>query len=185
MTRALDEGLLERLLSAWREQGAPIADRLVPGLSDQEMDDLMAPTGLRLPAEARCWWGWHDGITNYVSRAKEMGPDIDIQPLAEAIEFVAEFPLGGGDEEAPATWFPFAGVPRGVLTLDCAADDLAPTHRVDFEVGLGPGTASMGEMVLLWIQMMESGAWTWNTAEARWIRHYDSWPDFAKGVYVI
>jgi hypothetical protein len=31
-----------------------------PRLADEEMDVLTAPLGLRLPCEARVWWGWHE-----------------------------------------------------------------------------------------------------------------------------
>jgi hypothetical protein len=60
-SRLLTEHLLEELAERWRALRAPIADSLRPGLSDAEMDALVSPLGLRLPHEARVWWGWHDG----------------------------------------------------------------------------------------------------------------------------
>ena len=53
--------LLEELERQWRVQGAPLVAGLAPGLTDTEIDALTEPIGLRLPAEPRLWWRWHDG----------------------------------------------------------------------------------------------------------------------------
>jgi cell wall assembly regulator SMI1 len=58
----LTEDLLEHLAERWRALRAPIANSLRPGLSEAEMEALVDPLGLRLPTEARVWWGWHDGV---------------------------------------------------------------------------------------------------------------------------
>jgi cell wall assembly regulator SMI1 len=52
---------LDRLERVWRRLDSPLVDLLRPGLSDEQIDELMAPTGLTLPDELRLWWGWHDG----------------------------------------------------------------------------------------------------------------------------
>lgn len=53
---------LDKLDEHLRRQGAQIADVLEPGLSEHDIDDaVMDSVGLRLPAEARTWFGWHNG----------------------------------------------------------------------------------------------------------------------------
>ena len=74
----------------WREDGAPTADALRPGLGDTEMDELTAPLGLRLPPEARTLWSWHDGA--------EPGPNVqwigtgwEPLPLSRAVSITQEY----------------------------------------------------------------------------------------------
>lgn len=52
--------LLERFASALRARGIPVDD-LMPGLGDDEIDEITGPVGLELPEEVRAWWRWHDG----------------------------------------------------------------------------------------------------------------------------
>jgi hypothetical protein len=52
---------IDRLVDALRQQGAPVVDLLAPGLSDRQMDELTAPLDIRLPDEARTWWGHYNG----------------------------------------------------------------------------------------------------------------------------
>jgi hypothetical protein len=57
MTTLLSEALLEEFAARLRAQRAPAWDAAQPGLSDSEMERLVRPIGLRLPFEARLWWG--------------------------------------------------------------------------------------------------------------------------------
>jgi hypothetical protein len=83
----LDAGLLAQLEDCWRACGAPVADALRPGLTDDEMDALTAPLGIRLPAEARRWWGWHDGANAKPGyEAPLLGPQRPLYPLARAVQ---------------------------------------------------------------------------------------------------
>jgi hypothetical protein len=58
----LDESLLDGLVAALRAQGAPIVDHLNAGIADAELDVLTAPLGIKLPAEARAWWRYANGV---------------------------------------------------------------------------------------------------------------------------
>lgn len=49
--------VLTRLESQWRRLGAPVADRLRPGLAEAEIESLAAVRGLVLPPEL-----WSGGI---------------------------------------------------------------------------------------------------------------------------
>lgn len=48
--------LLEELKARWRDLGAPIAEQLRPGLSQEQIDAIVAPLGLHVPSEALVWW---------------------------------------------------------------------------------------------------------------------------------
>lgn len=50
-------GFEERL----RDLGAPVVDRLRPGLRPAEMERIAAEHGVQLSQDAAAWWGWHDG----------------------------------------------------------------------------------------------------------------------------
>jgi hypothetical protein len=184
MTRTLDPSLLEQLESAWREQGAEIAGVLAPGLSGPEIDELVAPLGLHLPEEARLWWGWHNGVTVETARGWDIGPDIGFYSLAQAVAELDEYPLSGGNDLAPSTWLPLTHAPGGYLALDSAGPVVAPVHRVDVETGFLTGADSMGDLVALWIDTIEAGAWSWNPA-GYWDRDPDRAPERAAKMYVI
>ena len=84
----LDRQLLGELEARWHAEGAPITERLTPGLSDEEIDAITAPLGIRLPAEARLWWQWHNGVpaSAVTLRAERTigGPYYEYIPLEEA-----------------------------------------------------------------------------------------------------
>lgn len=44
-----------------RGLGAPVVDRLRPGLSLSEMEQIAAEHGVQLSQDAAAWWAWHDG----------------------------------------------------------------------------------------------------------------------------
>src|SRR4051812_33459285 len=84
--RLLDGDLLSQLEERWRSQGAAIADRLRPGLSSIEIDEVTAGSGLTLPTEAKTWWGWHDGAADLASGAGQLGPGFFFLPLSAALD---------------------------------------------------------------------------------------------------
>ncbi len=184
MPHLLDDDLLHRLESAWREQGAEIADVLAPGLDVREAEERVhARLGVTLPTEARRWFGWHDGTESSTPHGWDVGPYVSFYSLSDAFE-VLDLPFGAGGETAPSTWLPIAQAPGGLICIDCADPEVAVVHRIDYEVGFRPGAASMGEMVLLWLEMYESGAWSWNPA-GYWNRDFDKAPSRIDGMYVV
>ena len=89
-------------------------ERLEPGLAGEEMDALTAPLGLRLPTEARLWWGWHDGVAASQVRyehEREAAPGWPYFPLEESIarcrqwrEISREWAEGAPGAEPPPWW---------------------------------------------------------------------------------
>jgi hypothetical protein len=83
--RVLDQALPDELEAAWRAHGAEIATVLAPGLSDDPITALVEPLGPTLPAEARSWWGRHDGVTATTVFGWEIGPEVGFSSLAKLL----------------------------------------------------------------------------------------------------
>lgn len=169
---------LDRLEGVLHSLGAPVAELFRPGLTDEQIDDLMAPTGLTLPDELRIWWRWHDGANEAASDQEEgrrLGPGgwlhlslrqaVDLHGYhngryREMIEIEAM-------DLAELAWrpnlFPFSHrgwQPNHVL----AADTSVPKHAsapvvMTSEMGIESwtGADSVSEVVGLWIELLESG----------------------------
>jgi cell wall assembly regulator SMI1 len=188
----LTEDLLEQLAERWRTLRAPIATSLRPGLADNEIDALVAPLELRLPHEARVWWGWHDGTeTGLISHG--IGNHIVPLQLAQAVARYRELlqvaaEVTADDETfAPGDywrheWFPFAAPRRADLACDCAVPEGAPTpiRHVEFELpaqSQEPVAPSLGAVVSLWIEAIDSGAWTFDhNRPPGWETHHERFP---------
>jgi hypothetical protein len=69
-----------------------VADKLRPGLTDGQIDEFSRPMRISLPAEARRWWGWHDGAFPFTPRRgpAELGPGRPFLPLKEAVRVSME-----------------------------------------------------------------------------------------------
>jgi hypothetical protein len=84
----LDRYLLGDLEARWRAQSAPIVERLTSGLTSEDIDAITAPLGVRLPAEARQWWQWHNGVPSAYGDRRVLrtigGPYYEYIPLEEA-----------------------------------------------------------------------------------------------------
>ena len=178
MPRVLDVAVCEDLKQRWRDQGAPLVNHLRPGLSDDEMDALTAEVGIRLPAEARVWWAWHDGGENRGQpgdRALEMGPGHSFLSLAEAIHGCRMWRRVYEDFDPPIWqpgWLPITSSEREVV-IDCGvgSDDPIPVYSVfsqAFTEDDPPAAGSMGELVEIWIDAIDSGAWSYDQSAQRW-----------------
>jgi cell wall assembly regulator SMI1 len=185
--------LLNRLENAWRRQKAPIAEFLVPGLSEDVIEAMTAPLGLRLPVEARAWWQWQNGVDvpkeRWTSEAPRLGgTDLDIISLDRAVaeylqsrrldeELRRRDPIFREQQLMPSpSWFPIARAPNGdVLMVDCSVPEGAPTpiRRISFgdldfaRVRLN----SLTEVVELWLELLDRELWWYSRENAQW--HYD------------
>ena len=110
--------LLEAVRDRWRDDGAPTAEALRPGLGNSEIDELTAPLGLRLPPEARTLWSWHDGAEPGRG-VLWIGTGWEPLSLARAVSLTQEYRKrywGVGDDELGLAIWPesFLGaVPTG------------------------------------------------------------------------
>lgn len=175
---------LEQLLDRWRSAGAPIAESLRPGLSEQAQDAIVTPLGLRLPHEARVWWGWHDG-TNTTTASYAIGLDLLYLPLEKALGVykrqlhVAATVASGDDSLSPEdvwpdNWLPISIRGNGAMMVcDCSVPEGSPTpiRHVDhefFNQAVDPVAPSLGTVVSSWIDALDTGAWTFNPGLKRW-----------------
>lgn len=175
---ALTPPLLEELEQRWRDRGLPILDQLRPGLTDDEIDDLMAPLGLELPEEARVWWRWHDGadLTGTSGEwAFSPAGSVVFTPLARQVEHYREMPSrssalagrAGRDEDFwwRPSWFALTqGRPE--VVCDCAAPGPAsPIYAYDVSMWEGlhtPRADSFGQVVTWWIRAYDDGIWRYD-----------------------
>ena len=191
--RLLSVGQLEVLKERWASMGAPIAEHLQAGLSEDQIETAMQPLGLRLCDEARTWWGWHDGVSDAVGVTTPerfiMLAGLQFLPLREAVGWYSrmretahgvahvarergEEPVRDADYFWPRTRFPVVDTNNGLLVCDTGvpAGAPSPVRSWDREAGwpLIPGGArSFGEMVDFWIAALDSGAIGWDPARRR------------------
>ena len=191
--KLLSRQLLNELELRWRERDAPILNRLNPGLADAEIDALTQPIAVELPAEARLWWGWHDGVDmtqGSFAYEREVGPWWRILSLAEAVAEYQRCRTISEDVERAArrpepawwhpSWFPIAHDPGvAILACDCAVGpgDPTPIRRLTQPEGLPapePRVPSLGTLIACWIEAFDRGVWArrtgggWTIDESRW-----------------
>ncbi len=151
-------------MSAWRSQGASIADYLLPGLSRAEIESGFASVGLVPPREAFVWWGWHNGVAGN----HQPGPgDMQLPSLAECIEHVrrergldSELQEAGSDPVWGPDWFCLTN--SIAIATEVPDDDPSPAYLVHWhyvDVPAPPIAQSVGELVSNWIRAIEMGAW--------------------------
>ena len=178
-TRVLDEKLLDELERRWSDRGAFVARALRPGITDEDMDALTEPIGLQLPHEARRWWGWHDGAEPQIPGiAAELGPGRAFLSLAESVrewqrlrQLLLEASHGADDPDWRESWLPIDAQKRPIL-FDCGVgfEDPVPVRSFFMEdpTAGATGVSSIGELVLVWIQAIDCGAWTYDRSLDHW-----------------
>jgi cell wall assembly regulator SMI1 len=175
--------LLDGLKELWAREGAPVLQHLRPGLAPEEIDALTEPLGVRLPTEARTWWGWHDGVSGTVALGvqRELGPGLPFLPLGDAVALyrhalqqAAEVAGDQADYWWRPSWFPVTER-SGEIRCDCSVEDGSPTpiywaysHDHDADGLANPKVESFGTMVTWWIEAVESGAWRYSAEARRW-----------------
>jgi cell wall assembly regulator SMI1 len=177
----LTDDLLGQLEARWRQQGAPVAGALRPGLSDEEIDDATGAIGLRLPREARRWWGWHDGADPPAPglAPAQLGPGKNFLSLADAVKECERTRQvqrqAWGDDLGPhwqAGWLPLFSSNRPIV-FDCSGSDVQPVPVRSFffedPTAGEEGVGSIGELVLVWIEAIDCGAWRYDQSAGRWL----------------
>jgi hypothetical protein len=146
------------------------------------MDDLTRPLGVRLSAEARAWWGWHDGADPALRLGTERdlgGPFQAFLTLEEAVssyrtnrDFLVNDKGERYEEIWRASWFPVTAYKHGdFLVCDCGVAHRAPSpiHVVEWEdPDPSPRAASFEEMISAWVEAIASGRWLYNSDTRSW-----------------
>jgi hypothetical protein len=190
----LTADLLETLETGWARQSAPVMEHLRPGLSPERIDDLTAPLGLRLPVEARIWWGWHDGVDVRLGPRTELGPSLPFLPLEAAIDLclllrdqAAHVWGERADYWWRTSWFPITER-LGAIRCECGVEEGAPTpifwadsHDHDANGLTIPKLESLGSLVAWWGEALETGAWRYDHKNHRWKRDPERLPPDRRG----
>lgn len=172
----LTQQLLDQLERRWRENDALILHHLQPGLSDEQIDQLTAPLGLRLPEEARRWWRWHDGAPmDAPPGSRDIGAGPNYIPLSYAVE-QTEFLRSLDPVVWSDTWLVMTDE-SDPLVMDCggAFDEPVCVRTTALQDPEPPpadhATTSIGELISLWIEAFDNGAYTYDKDVGRWERH--------------
>ncbi len=160
-----------------------------PGLTDEEIDQRLAPHGLIAPEGLRRWYRRHDGVSP--------PPDLPVAPwelggwrplsLADALaerqfraELVAEItagePAGTADEVWHPEWLPVFTAGNGdPLVVECNTPtepdrlDAGMVHCTD-GINLYGTLASLDEVLAVWLRALRTGFWRWDGTNRRWRR---------------
>ncbi len=154
--------------------GAPFSSRALPGISDAQIDELLAPSGLVIPTELREWWRWHHGSrTDAVTPfAHQFGPGswglMTIpDALDDAAQWVSDATGDEGDWSSPS-WLPFAERSshhhRLVARLDESGPDLVCVgHWYVFDAPpVAPIAHSIADIVETWLTVLQQGSVHWD-----------------------
>ena len=165
----LDGSLIDRLIAVLRGQGAPMVEHLNPGLSDDEMHALVGPLGITLPAEARQWWGYANGVPRGAPGGVWLSPSWWWAPLEEIVQECSDMRAIGSEGVLPGEpsgfkdeWLPIV-IGDGMLVMDTSQSVVAPVYAVDFpdlgpDVSPTPDLPSLGALIQTWVRALEERA---------------------------
>jgi hypothetical protein len=158
MPRMLDDEILGQLERRWQELGTTMLDRMEPGLDDGEIDRIAAPLGFRLPEEVRRVFRWHRG-----SSLAPFAVHRTLLPLETSVQSTLDFRQD--DDDWQPDWLSFMDE-KPYIALACGDfDDPVPVWHYDY-VHLPPTRpvfASIGELFLFWIELIDNDYMYWNT----------------------
>jgi hypothetical protein len=187
--------LLDELRRRLVDQRAPVVELLSPGLDDTKLAAMLEDIGLRPSTEARVWWGWSGGVPRSsvaLSDQRAVGPGLDFLEPVEAVELsqqarqIAKEMAGDAAAFAPDTeratadwWWPPGWLPTTTngagTTIACGCSvpegEPSPMYAVNWgtrENFYEPSAQSFGQMVMSWIDALDTEAWRYLPAEGRW-----------------
>jgi len=184
-----------------RDLGLPVVDRLRPGLSREQVDQIGAEFGVRLSQDAAAVWMWHDGDREHSDddwRVPSLTPFKVFCGLRSALERSAMMHRITWTDafEDPQPWGPeWEGHFRSQyvivlddgnrpLTMDCtdpAASD-SPTGLYAPGFGIG-ATIPLAERVGWWHWALDNGHWL-VTADKKWDIDFTRTPGQLIGLHV-
>ncbi|NMH97313.1 SMI1/KNR4 family protein [Pseudonocardia acidicola] len=159
--------------------------RFAPGRSDAEIEELLRPSGLVLPAEVRAYLRRHDGVapTSRVLAPWLIGHWLPLSlsgALAEreVRRAMACEEFGGEPDDADGVWGPgwlplFRAGNGYILAVDCHADpgpDSGVTVlRMARVTPAPPSVPSLAELFGFFTLALTTRAWAWDEARQRWV----------------
>lgn len=154
--RLLDQDLLDRFESVLTANRIGLVHAWAPGLTDTEIDEIIAGTDLQLPEEVRTWWRWHNGLAtrdvpvdqlHIVPSGREL---ISLQDAVLSYQAPGQRPTAADSQRNPP------------IQVGCrqSGDVAAPVYW-DRYANFNPEVAapSMGELILVWLGYLERGVY--------------------------
>jgi cell wall assembly regulator SMI1 len=151
---------MDRYMAALDRLDVPSARNLAGGLTDNEIDDLMMPTGLTLPLEARQWWRYHNGVID--------DREVNDRALAATWEFNTLAACVGhwrqsceiAFPEWDPNWFPLViGYMSGsCIVVDCTPDvDPVVRYYDPKELALEVIAERFVDVIAWWLHNIDTG----------------------------
>lgn len=187
MTQLLDDRVLDELARAVRDAGVVGTEAWAPGLSDEEIDALLEPHDVDLPEEARRWWRWHNGYVEGTGPTGWVGvtPNRPLLTLEQVLDLYAATKDGDRQVWGADRWLMvFVDAPS--IYFDCSGPRDAPVpvrSQQDIDTP-EPVLPSIGEMIALWTELIDTGVYT-TDANGAWEWHFERIPQdvLRLGVY--
>lgn len=181
-------GLLHELEDLLDEIGAPFSSYALPGIDDEQIDELLAPSGLVAPTEMREWWRWHNGtrVDTPLNDRHSVGPaswgPMGVQKaLWDRETWLEDIPDdgdGGWNPDWISVAWALAGHGRLVGRLDESTSDevrVGCFYIDDWDNPVAPSMASMVEDVL---RVLREGQVFWNPADGGYWDEGPRWRDY-------
>lgn len=153
----LDDEILGQLERRWQELETTMPERMERGLDDAEIDRIAAPLGFPLPEEVRRVFRWHRGSSLAPLAVHRM-----LAPLEASVQSTLDF--REDDNGWRPEWLSFMDE-KPYVALACGdLHDPVPVWHYDY-VHLPPTRpvfASIGELFLFWIALIDNGYMYWD-----------------------
>ena len=158
-------------------QAVGITEGMRPGLSRDQVIDLISASGLFANEEAIVWWTWHDGFP----RPFRHGLRHPQMSLSEALSMRESMRLGTDIGDWPPTWLPLAGEGTKYSVAAQLVDASSPlirtfgTDEPAFDLGDRPFAVSLCTPVSLWVDALRNGWETWSPTTL-WTSSFQNYP---------
>lgn len=155
--RLLDQDLLDRFEAVFTANRIGIVHAWAPGLTDAEIDEIIAGTDLQLPEEVRTWWRWHNGLVTRDVPVDQLHIVPSGRELVSLQDAVLSYQERRGNDQLLLI---VNENPQIQVACRQSGDVAAPVYW-DRYSNFNPEVAapSMGELILVWLNYLERGVY--------------------------
>lgn len=153
----LDHNLLDRFEAVLTANGIGIVHAWAPGLTDTEIDEVIAGTNLQLPEEVRSWWRWHNGLITRDVPVEQLHIVPSGRELMSLQDAVFSYQQRRGEDQLLEI---VTEQPQIQVACRQSGNVPAPVYW-DPKANLNPIVAapSMGELILVWLSYIQRGVY--------------------------
>ena len=194
LTREHLEHFKEALLRA-----APFgAKAFQPPTSSSDRARMLAEDGIdfELAPELETWWNWFDGLKpSHDDPYRNSAGSMFLIPFyASCTHFrnsvreaghaeSGSVPAGSWLNDGHTYWMPIAVDSEGYISGDCrpglkgSSKVFFPSESEHHSANPPEVASSLGEVVEIWTEALERGAWAFDTNRGKWTHNHEAWPD--------